>query len=62
MGRKEVEGEREVGRGKYCEGFDEDVGYGFVFGEVRVELVSEKAQDLLVWLLRGEICLLEEEI
>ena len=43
MGRKEVEGEREVGRGKYCEGFDEDVGYGFVFGEVGVELIPTAA-------------------
>jgi len=34
-----VEGEREVGGGEDGEGFDEDVGDGFVFGEVGVELV-----------------------
>ena len=37
---EEVEGEREVWGGEDGEGFDEDVGDGFVAGEVRVELVS----------------------
>lgn len=35
-----MEGEREVWGGEDGEGFDEDVGDGFVAGEVRVELVS----------------------
>lgn len=35
-----MEGEREVGGGEDGQGFDEDVGDGFVAGEVRVKLVS----------------------
>lgn len=38
--RKEVQAEREVGGGEDGEGFDEDVGDGFVAGEVGVELVA----------------------
>ena len=41
-----MKGEREVGRGEYGEGFDEDVGYGFVFCEVGVELVPESSRSL----------------
>lgn len=40
MGWEEVERETEVGEGEDGEGFDEDVCYGFVFGEVGVELVA----------------------
>lgn len=57
-----MEAKREIGGGEDGEGLDEDVGYGFVLGEVRVELVPEGAQDLLVWLLRREIFLQEEKI
>jgi hypothetical protein len=38
---EEVEGEGEVWSGEDGERFDEDVGNGFVPGEVRVKLVSE---------------------
>lgn len=37
---QEVQAEGEVWGGEDGEGFDEDVGDGFVAGEVRVELVS----------------------
>ena len=37
---EEGEAESEIRAGEYGEGFDEDVGDGFVLGEVRVELVS----------------------
>lgn len=40
MRREEVQAEGEVRRGEDGEGFDEDVGDGFVAREVRVELVS----------------------
>ena len=40
VGREEVEAEGEVRGREDGEGFDEDVGDGFVAGEVRVELVS----------------------
>lgn len=40
VGREEVEAEGEVRGGEDGEGFDEDVGDGFVAGEVRVELVA----------------------
>jgi len=40
VGCEEGEAQAEVGRGKDGEGFDEDVGDGFVAGEVRVELVA----------------------
>lgn len=40
MRGQEVEAEGEVGGGEDGEGFDEDVGDGFVAGEVGVELVS----------------------
>ena len=43
MRRKQMEGEREVWRGEDGKGFDEDVGYGFVFGEVGVELIAAEA-------------------
>jgi len=36
-----VDTEGEVGRGEYCERFNEDVGDGLVFGEVGIELVAE---------------------
>lgn len=35
-----MESEAEVWGGEDGEGFDKDVGYGFVFGEVGVELIS----------------------
>lgn len=40
---EEVEREREVGGWEDGQGLDEDVGDGFVFGEVGVELVSKQA-------------------
>lgn len=40
VGREEVEAEGEVRGGEDGEGFDQDVGDGFVAGEVRVELVA----------------------
>lgn len=62
MGREEVEAEGEVGGGEDGEGFDEDVGDGFVAGEVRVELVSVGAESpppgggdrLVSWGFSGE--------
>lgn len=35
-----MECEAEVRGGENGEGFDEDVGYGFVFGKVGVELIA----------------------
>ena len=40
MWGEEVQAEGEIGGGEDGHGFYEDVGYGFVAGEVRVELVS----------------------
>lgn len=40
MGREEGEAQAKVGRRKDGEGFDEDVGDGFVAGKVGVELVT----------------------
>lgn len=37
---EQVQAETEIGRGEDGEGFDEDVGGGFVAREVRVELVA----------------------
>lgn len=51
MRGQEVEAEGEVRGGEDGEGFDEDVGDGFVAGEVRVELVSSKGAE--VWLVGG---------
>ena len=48
VGWEEGETEAEVGRGEDGEGFDEDVGGGFVSGEVGVELVSVVGCALLV--------------
>lgn len=45
---EEVEGEGEVGGGEDCQGLDKDVGDGFVFGEVWVELVPTANEDLSV--------------
>ena len=41
---KKVKSERKIGGGEDSERFDEDVGYGFVFGEVGVELIAAKSQ------------------
>lgn len=51
MRGQEVEAEGEVGGGEDGEGFDEDVGDGFVAGEVGVELVSSTGVE--VWLVMG---------
>ena len=40
MGLEKVKHEGEVGGGEDGEGFDEDVGGGFIAGEMGVELVS----------------------
>lgn len=40
-----MQAEGEVGGGEDGEGFDEDVGDGFVAGEVGVELVSDLARE-----------------
>lgn len=46
---EEVHAEGEIRRGEYGERFHEDVGDGFVAGEVRVELVSEGEEKRLVF-------------
>lgn len=53
MRGQEVEAEGEVGGGEDGEGFDEDVGDGFVAGEMRVELVSGWWREGGWWLVRG---------
>lgn len=53
MRGQEVEAEGEVGGGEDSEGFDEDVGDGFVAGEMRVELVSGWWREGGWWLVRG---------
>lgn len=35
-----MKSEREVWRGENGEGLDEDIGYGFILGEVGIELIS----------------------
>ena len=45
MRGKQVKAEAEVWRGEDCEGFDEDVGRGFITGEWWVELVSNQGKD-----------------
>ena len=44
MRREEVQAEGEVGGGEHGQGFDQDVGDGFVAREVRVELVSVRSR------------------
>lgn len=51
MRREEVEAEGEVRGGEDGEGFDEDVGDGFVAREVRVELVAVGRERRRGWLL-----------
>ena len=48
MWGEERQTQGEVGAGEDGEGLDEDVGDGLVAGEVRVELVSVRRQNVLV--------------
>lgn len=45
---EEVQGEGEVGGGEDGERLDEDVGDGFVFGEVGVELISAQTDSVSI--------------
>lgn len=51
-----MESQREVGGREDGQALDEDVGDGLIFGEVRVELVSAKHAERLVFSLSSRLC------